>query len=96
MFVKTRAYGDDGKDNIQGDSGNDQLFGDGGLNTLTGGPGNDMFTCGPSGQDTITDFQPPQDKMVGACLLGSTLHQQHQHLISLYHRVTTSIQQHQR
>lgn len=60
--------GGDGDDNVQGGEGNDIVSGDGGTNTLTGGLGSDRFVCGPNG-DTVTDFQPGQDMLIGPCIL---------------------------
>jgi Ca2+-binding RTX toxin-like protein len=68
-------FGGDGDDAILGGSGNDQLFGgdgddellgDDGSNVLTGGPGIDTFFIAQGGksQDTITDFNVANEKIV--------------------------------
>ena len=53
-----------GNDTINGSGGNDTLIGGSGNDTLTGDGGNDTFvyTTG-SGDDTITDFSPGEDKL---------------------------------
>jgi Ca2+-binding RTX toxin-like protein len=67
-----------GSDIIVGGTGNDVLFGGGGSDELSGGAGNDCFVfdvwgsavaaqttnLAVGGIDTITDFNPLQDKIV--------------------------------
>ena len=61
-----------GNDTIDGGAGDDVIRGGAGADLLTGGAGNDVFVFahGPNGlpedyfvHDTITDFQPGQDKI---------------------------------
>ena len=79
--------GNGGSDNIQGGSGNDTLDGGLGQDTLTGGTGNDFFRLtevslislpspnpiNPQSRDLITDFSVPNDTIILANSLDSTL-----------------------
>ena len=68
-----RIDGTAGNDNLVGTSGNDAITGFAGRDTLTGGAGADQFiyTSVLDSGDTITDFQPGQDKIVLTRLLQS-------------------------
>ena len=79
--------GNGGSDNIQGGSGNDTLEGGLGQDSLTGGTGNDFFRLtevslislpspnpiNPQSRDLITDFSVPNDTIILANSLDSTL-----------------------
>lgn len=59
-----KLYGGDGADSLYGDAGNDVINGGAGNDTLTGGLGNDTFAFDSGhGNDTITDFEPTNDKI---------------------------------
>ena len=68
-----RINGTSGNDILIGTSGNDAITGFAGRDTLTGGAGQDQFiyTSVLDGGDTITDFQPGQDRIVLTRLLQS-------------------------
>lgn len=68
-----RIVGTAGADSLVGSSGNDAITGFAGRDTLTGGAGLDLFIYASvlDGGDTITDFQPGQDKIVLTQLLQS-------------------------
>lgn len=67
-------YGGAGRDTIAGGDGNDLLSGDRGNDLLVGGSGNDtfLFRLSQDGVDTITDFNPAQDK-IGLVTKGTAL-----------------------
>ncbi|MEH2025291.1 DUF4347 domain-containing protein [Nostoc sp.] len=57
--------GDADQDSLIGGAGNDILLTGGYYDTLTGGSGNDRFVCqASSGNNTITDFNQSQDKLI--------------------------------
>jgi len=76
-------FGNDGNDILYGDSGTSAVYGGGGNflyggsgddklyggadnDVLTGGSGDDFFDCG-EGADTVTDFDPDEDTIIGNC-----------------------------
>ncbi len=53
-----------GSDTVQGSAGNDTMWGGDGDDIFTGGEGSDLFAFGLSnGHDTVTDFDPDEDKI---------------------------------
>jgi CSLREA domain-containing protein len=56
--------GGDGDDILIGGDGDDILIGSGNINTLTGGSGHDQFVCQGLNRDTISDFNPSEDKLI--------------------------------
>lgn len=97
-----RLLGGEGEDSLYGGKGSDYLGGGDGDDTLIGGEGNDTLTGGSGadtyvfwawgGDNTITDFNPDEDRLVLVNESGWSLHHEDGNTIVQFGTTTITLE----